>query len=491
MSGLPEGWAEAPLSDLVSVTRGITFTKIERRDAPEEGFLPCLRTSNVQSELTNSRMAYVPSSCVKRGDQFVTPGDLIISMSNSSELVGKVALATDAHSGFSFGAFLAALRSSAFEPRALWYLVRSARVQQALRQTSSQTTNIANISAAGMAKIELPVAPLAEQRRIVAKLDALTARTARARADLDHVPALLARYRQAVLATAFNGELTKDLRATTDKDGLGLRSRLLQQRQDRLRTTGASPREVNAILEFGGETELPSLPPGWTWMPVQALATKVTDGVHKKPNYTAEGVPFLTVRNLTAGPGVSFDGCRFVSEDDHAEFCKRTSPEFGDILITKDGTLGVVRAVRTHHRFSIFVSLALVKPVDLSMSDYLELAFTAPVVQGQMVGVGSGLQHIHLTDLRRDMIPVAPEIERTAIVARVRSAFDEIERIASEAAGARRLLDRLDQAILTKAFRGELVPQDPNDEPASLLLERIRAERSAAPKPRRGQRAAA
>jgi type I restriction enzyme S subunit len=93
-----------------------------------------------------------------------------------------------------------------------------------------------------------------------------------------------------------------------------------------------------------------------------------------------------------------------------------------------------------------------------------------------MVGVGSGLQHIHLVDLRRDFIPVAPAHERSEIVRRGRAALAWIDRLASEATSARKLIDHLDQAVLAKAFRGELVPQDPKDEPASVLLERIRAE---------------
>src|SRR5690606_37377150 len=122
---------------------------------------------------------------------------------------------------------------------------------------------------------------------------------------------------------------------------------------------------------------------------------------------------------LTKGSGISFAETNFISESDHEEFCKRTKPEKGDILISKDGTLGVVRQIRTDRIFSIFVSVALVKPADRRMSDYLELAFQSPVVQGQMIGVGTGLQHIHLTDLRKDLIPVPPLEEQTEIVRRV------------------------------------------------------------------------
>lgn len=208
----------------------------------------------------------------------------------------------------------------------------------------------------------------------------------------------------------------------------------------------------------------------------------MVDGVHKKPDYVETGIPFLTVKNLTAGKGLSFDECKYIRESDHEDYIKRTPPEKGDILISKDGTLGVVRAIRTDRVFSIFVSVALVKPIDYTMTDYLELAFQSPQVQEQMVGVGSGLQHIHLTDLRKDLIPVAPETERHVIVKRVRSALETVERMAVEAGRAYELLEHLDQGTLAKALWGELVAQDPNDEPASVLLERICAVRAEQPK---------
>jgi type I restriction enzyme S subunit len=325
-------------------------------------------------------------------------------------------------------------------------------------------------------KFDLTLPPIAEQRRIVAKLDSLTARTGRARSELDHIPKLIAKYKQAILAKAFSGGLTKDWRIGRESvPGITLRDEVLSKRAAKLREFGL--KHTNADLDFSGESACPKLPVSWTWMPVAALASKVADGVHKKPNYVEVGIPFVTVRNLTAGRSIDFGTCRFITKADHDEFSKRAPVDFGDILITKDGTLGVVRAVRTKTKFSIFVSVALVKPVDGSMTDYLELALQAPIVQNQMVGVGSGLQHIHLTDLRKDMIPVAPPEERKEIVRRIEAAFAWLDKVAAEHARATHLLPKLDQGILAKAFRGELVPQDPNDEPASVLLDRIKAER--------------
>jgi len=96
------------------------------------------------------------------------------------------------------------------------------------------------------------------------------------------------------------------------------------------------------------------------------------------------------------------------------------------------------------------------KPVDRSMTDYLELAFTSPQVQQQMEGVGTGLQHIHLIDLRRDFIPIAPPAERDELVRRVSAALEHLGEMEAEAQRASRLLERLGQASLSKAFRGEL-----------------------------------
>lgn len=480
---VPDSWAWATISALGKITGGGTPSARDGTNFADAGIpwvTPADLTGYQEAYISRGRRDLSPSGYASCGAQLMPAGTVLYS---SRAPIGYCAIA--ANEIATNQGFKSVTPSNGVIPEYLrHYLLASKDYAESL----ASGTTFLELSGARFGEVFVPLPPIEEQRRIVAKLDALTARTACARADLDRIPALAAQYKQAILSAAFSGELTRDLRSETGGSGLGLREELLQKRKDRLRNAGAPTKDIDRTFDFDGENSLPALPPDWAWMPVQALATKVTDGVHKKPNYTAQGVPFLTVRNMTAGLGISFEGCRFVAEEDHAEYCKRTCPEFGDILISKDGTLGVVRAVRTRQRFSIFVSVALVKPVDPSMSDYLELAFQSPVVQGQMVGVGSGLQHIHLTDLRRDMIPVAPEIEQSAIVARVRSAFTEIDRLTAEAAAARRLLDRLDQAILAKAFRGELVPQDPTDEPAGVLLDRIRAERAAAPKARRALR---
>src|SRR2546430_14834545 len=119
---------------------------------------------------------------------------------------------------------------------------------------------------------------------------------------------------------------------------------------------------------------------------------------HKKPNYVPSGIPFVTVRNLTAGLGISFEKLNYVTPDDHAEFLRRANPEQGDILVSKDGTLGVIRVINTDVEFSIFVSVALVKPVIRAMGSYFGTAPAPPPVQFLLGPKGPGLQHLQLEE---------------------------------------------------------------------------------------------
>jgi type I restriction enzyme, S subunit len=268
-----------------------------------------------------------------------------------------------------------------------------------------------------------------------------------------------------------------------------LLARILKERRRRweeaqlakLKAAGKTPKDDKWKAKYKEPTApdtsaLPEVPVGWCWATVEGIATKVVDGVHKKPDYVSSGVPFVTVKNLTAGPGIDFENLKYITIEDHRKFIARANPERGDLLVSKDGTLGVIRAVRTDSIFSIFVSVAMIKPVLISMSDYLELALSSPSVQAQMVPKGSGLQHIHLEDLRRDCVPIPPAAEQIRILEAAQRRMSVVEWVEAAIAHDLAKLSRLRQAVLKRAFEGKLVDQDPTDEPAEKLLARIRAE---------------
>ena len=153
---------------------------------------------------------------------------------------------------------------------------------------------------------------------------------------------------------------------------------------------------------------------GWTVKKLSDVTHKIVDGVHKTPKYTKTGVPFLTVENLTAGPGIDFGSTRFISESDHREFIKRTNPEQGDVLVSKDGTLGVPRLVDTDREFSIFVSVALLKPKHEVIRSQLLCHYIESSVFRKHVLMhtsGSALKHIHLIDFKSAPLPFATDLK--------------------------------------------------------------------------------
>ena len=170
---LPDGWQWVPTGSVVFLTRGITFPAGAKSRIREPGTVACLRTANVQEETTWDDLIYVSADYVKHPSQWVRPSDILISLANSYELVGKVSLVKDVPERSTFGGFIGAIRTALVDHGFLLTGLRSPYVQRLFRASSSQTTNIANISLRGMNPIPFPLPPLAEQKRIVAKVDEL------------------------------------------------------------------------------------------------------------------------------------------------------------------------------------------------------------------------------------------------------------------------------------------------------------------------------
>jgi type I restriction enzyme S subunit len=156
------------------------------------------------------------------------------------------------------------------------------------------------------------------------------------------------------------------------------------------------------------------------------------------------------------------------------------------------GTLGGVAVVPPFMSGWNVSREVAVAPVDadLVLPQYVAYWIAATSSQQWLTGVEKGVAYtgINIEDLRKLPLDYPERDQQQEIVRRIETALTWIDRLASEATSARHLIDRLDQAVLAKAFRGELVPQNPTDEPASVLLERIRGERGATPKPKRGRK---
>jgi type I restriction enzyme S subunit len=449
---LPASWHWTTMSEIADVVGGGT----PRTNDPtnyEGGDVPWITPADL-SGYTEKHISHGARFITRKGLESssarLLPAGTVLFTSRAP--IGYVAIARNpVATNQGFKSFV--LKDGVLPEYVYWWLKGSKQRAEAL----ASGTTFLELSGANAKRIPIPLAPLEQQRRIVAEIEKQFSRLDEAVANLKRVKANLKRYKAAVLKAAVEGRLVPTEAELARREGRSyetatqLLQRILETRRRQWKGKGKYKEPTPPDT-----ADLPALPEGWVWATVESLSMKVSDGVHKKPNYVADGVPFVTVKNLTTSNGISFGDLNFVSPEDHAEFCKRTHPERGDILITKDGTLGVVRLIETDRPFSLFVSVALVKPVLRESGKYLVNAFESPVVQRQMVPKGSGLQHIHLEDLRVDGIPLPPMPEQQRIVVEVDRHLSVIGEVEIQIDANLKRAERLRQSVLSRAFASGL-----------------------------------
>ncbi len=194
------------------------------------------------------------------------------------------------------------------------------------------------------------------------------------------------------------------------------------------------------------------------WVRLQDVCNDVADGPHLTPTYMESGIPFITVLNITSGK-VDFTNHKYVSREAHAQFSRRARAERGDVLISKDGTIGVPCFIDTDKEFSFFVSVALVKPKrDLLDGQFLTWVLRAPYMQERIQERSRGdmIRHLVLREIRQLEVPLLPLKEQREIVAELDSLQAKVEAVKALQAETAAGLDAMLPAILDRAFKGEL-----------------------------------
>lgn len=341
----------------------------------------------------------------------------------------------------------------------------------------------------------VPVPPTPEQRRIVAKIEALFEQIRTAREALDRIPPLLKKFRQSVLAAAFRGDLTRDWREQHPdiERASALLDRIRAERRRKweqdLRAMGKDPRKVRykeVAPPDGGR--LDSLPDGWEYTTVLELGCLDEDPVLTGPfgaqlpskEFVPEGVPVIAIGNVGWGR-LQLDKLDHVKSEKALKL-RRYTLRPGDVLFTRSGTVGRSAVVPDEANGWLMSYHLLRVRVDRNVCDpmYLYFVFRGnPEIQEQITEQARGATRpgFNTILLKRLRVPLAPMAEQREILCRMKDMFAWIDVIEAAVEATRRRADKLEQSILARAFRGDLLPQDPNDEPASALLDRIRTER--------------
>ncbi|NJP21511.1 MAG: hypothetical protein HC763_23725 [Hydrococcus sp. CRU_1_1] len=387
----------------------------------------------------------------------VSFGDVLLT------IVGAIGRATVVPNGiqrFTLQRSVAVLTPVSVTPKFLMYQLHSPRIQTELTNKAKGTAQ-KGVYLNKLSQIEMDIPPLNEQKRIVAKIEALQERSQRVKTELDAIKPLLDQFRQSVLAAAFRGDLTADWRE--NNPDVEPAEMLLHH----------SPQATNGLSDT------------WYLTTVGDIVKSLKYGTSKKCNYDVNGIPVLRIPNIVNG---TIDALDLKYADLTKEEFEKVSLLPGDILmIRSNGSVSLVGrtaiVTEAEKNFAYAGYLIRIRPNhQLVNPEYLNLWFSSYEIRLQIeipLRSTSGVNNINSDEAKRLPIPLPPLAEQLEIVRRIESLFKLADAIANQKSQIQNNLETLiNQSILAKAFRGELVPQDPNDEPASVLLERIRQEKA-------------
>jgi len=342
---------------------------------------------------------------------------------------------------------------------------------------------IGGVSMGRFREIYLPIPPLEEQKRIVDKIEKLMKEVDKLETKLEKKEDISQNLSESIVEAIKNSqdaqELKEKLRFIIDNFDvifktsesmdemknivlqLAIEGKLVSQnendepaselidkikrKREELVKKGES-RNINKKINEINKDELPfDIPDNWSWVRLGNLTKQITDGTHQTPNYIEEGVPFLSVKNISQGY-LDKDDIKYISKEEHLELIKRCKPEKGDILFCRIGTLGKALKLRDNFEFSIFVSLGLLKFVDNSLGDYLEKFLNSPEFYRQIEIVKVGGSHtnkINLRDVPNFLIPIPPLEEQKIIVNKVNSIMSIIDKLEKELIKKEDLVEKL------------------------------------------------
>ena len=448
---IPNGWEWARLGSALELNSGLGYKK-DNLAVKDDCMMRVLRGGNIgeaDTPIIKDNDVMISSQFVD-DDLILQNGQIITPAVTSLENVGKAAIVRTADGNTVCGGFVffltPYLEIDWHSEYLLRYLTSPPHVSFCRARVKKSGQAFYNLSKTSLNSALIPLPPLAEQRRIAERVEELMPLVdeygvlEESREALDSE--LPERLQKSVLQRAVQGKLVP--RDPSDEPASVLLERIREERTKlvaekkvkfpkggesviyRASDGGYYEKRIDAkgclLSEECIDDEIPfEIPESWEWARLGNLLSVVSDGTHKTPDYKDEGVLFLSVQNISKGY-FDLDKVKYISQETHAELCKRVKPQNGDILLCRIGTLGKPIIVNVDYEFSIFVSLGLLRPIKHELAEWIVACIDSPLgldwIEAIKVGGGTHTFKINLGDIPLFLIPVAPLAEQQRIVDR-------------------------------------------------------------------------
>ena len=426
---VPENWCWTYMNRVAQWGSGGTPS----RKNPEyyKGYIPWIKTGELNDGYVYDTEEKITDEAIACSSAKIFPANTIaIAMYGAT--IGKVGIL-----GMEAATNQACACGICLEALAYKFLFYYARSQKGAFIGKAKGGAQPNISQEIIKTHFIPLPPLAEQQRIVDRIESIFAKLDEAKEKAQEVVDGFEMRKSAILHKAFTGELTKKWR---EEQGVTKES--------------------------------------WENRNLQSVCSlKITDGTHKTPIYcdADEGIPFISAKDVTTGR-IYWDNIKYIIPELHEELYERLAPQLDDILLAKNGTTGVAAIVEEKKIFDLYVTLAVLRPnKEIIIPRYLLNIVNSPICKNQFDEhlTGIGVPNLHLRDIRKVVITVPTLAEQKEIV-RLLDQIIEKSQQAKESAGAViEQIDAMKKAVLARAFRGELGTNDPKEESSVELLKEI------------------
>lgn len=407
-------WFITNLGEIASFIRGVTFPKGSRLERYETGTIAVATTKAAQQQgIEHDKLYFIPKSFVKHSEQFLLPNDIVISIANSLDLVGRVTFATKKDEDITWGAFLGVIRANPelIYPYFLYSFLITAETKQYFRKNARTTTNISNISSDSILSLRIPVPPLAEQKRIVKKIEELFGVIDEQVKKLEATQEALISYRQSILQQAFSGH--QIIKKVKDVGNV---------------VTGSTPSTTH-------------------------------------PEYYGDEYPFYKPTDLNQGYSTD-KAVNYVSQKGFD--VSRQLPEKSILVTCIGATIGKTGLI--HQKGICNQQINAIIPSKEYLSEFVYFYAVSPQFQNAIKSNASAttLPILNKKNFEQLPFPYLSLPEQKAIVKKIETAFAFADKAQETISASLEQAKQLKQSILKQAFEGKLVPQDPNDKPIDL-----------------------